>query len=140
MQREHWVNFKVFGTLILTLVFMFIVMAFVSRHIAGRRTGEHLMYYAIWACDNTDSLDNRLRARPDHLARLQELRDQGRLLTAGPLPAIDSEDPGTSGFTGSLIVAEFESLDAAETWAGADPYAAAGVYHRVDVRPFKKVF
>ena len=98
------------------------------------------MYYAICAYDRPDSLDSRLCARPDHLARLQELRDQGRLLTAGPFPAIDSEDPGPSGFSGSLIVAEFESLDEARAWAEADPYGAAGVYERVDVRPFKKVF
>lgn len=98
------------------------------------------MYYAICAYDNAGSLEKRLRARPDHVARLQVLRDAGRLLTAGPWPAIDSEDPGPSGFSGSLIVAEFESLDAARTWADSDPYVAAGVYERVDVRPFKKVF
>ena len=98
------------------------------------------MYYAICAHDSPGSLGDRLDVRPDHLARLQELRNAGRLLTAGPFPAIDSEDPGPSGFTGSLIVAEFESLDEARAWADADPYAAAGVYERVDVRPFKKVF
>lgn len=98
------------------------------------------MYYAIHALDTPDSLDARVRARPDHLARLQALRDSGRLLTAGPFPAIDSEDPGPSGFSGSLIIAEFDSLDAAREWADGDPYAAAGVYERVDVRPFKKVF
>ena len=98
------------------------------------------MYYAIHALDVPDSLDARLHARPDHLARLQALRDSGRLLTAGPFPMIDSEDPGASGFSGSLIIAEFDSLDAAREWADGDPYVAAGVYDRVDVRPFKKVF
>ena len=98
------------------------------------------MYYAICAYDRPDSLDSRLRARSDHLARLQELRDQGRLLTAGPFPAIDNADPGPSGFSGSLVVAEFESLESARAWADSDPYAAVDVYERVDVRPFKKVF
>lgn len=98
------------------------------------------MYYAICARDNPDSLEGRLGARPDHLARLQQLRDEGRLLTAGPLPAIDGEDPGPSGFSGSLVVAEFDSLDAARTWAGADPYVKADVYQTVDVWPFRKVF
>jgi len=98
------------------------------------------MYYMICAHDRPDSLGDRLDARPDHLARLQELRNAGRLLTAGPFPAIDSEDPGPAGFTGSLIVADFESLDNARAWADADPYATAGVYERVDIRPFKKVF
>lgn len=81
-----------------------------------------------------------MRARPAHVARLQELQDQGRLVLAGPNPAIDSEDPGTSGFSGSLIVANFSSLEAARTWAEADPYMAAGVYAQVTVKPFKQVF
>ena len=80
------------------------------------------------------------QARPAHLARLQALKDEGRLLLAGPCPAIDAEDPGPAGFTGSLIVAEFASLDAAQAWADADPYVAAGVYARVTVKPFRKVF
>lgn len=81
-----------------------------------------------------------MSVRPDHVARLQALRDEGRLLTAGPHPIIDSEDPGSNGFTGSLIVAEFESLEAAQTWAEADPYITAGVYEKVIVKPYKKVF
>lgn len=97
------------------------------------------MYYAILSEDLPDSLEHRLAARPAHLARLQELMAEGRLLLAGPHPAIDTEDPGPAGFTGSLVVAEFPSLEAAQAWAGADPYAAAGVYARVTVKPFKKV-
>ncbi|MEQ6970576.1 YciI family protein [Pectobacterium polaris] len=98
------------------------------------------MLYVIYAEDNADSLAKRLSVRPDHLVRLQALRDQGRLITAGPLPAIDSEDPGQAGFSGSVIIAEFTSLDEATTWANADPYIAAGVYKHVSVKPFKKVF
>ena len=98
------------------------------------------MLYAIIAEDVKDSLKNRLKARPDHLKRLTELQDQGRLILAGPHPAIDSEDPGEAGFTGSLVVAEFNSLDEAIAWAEADPYKAAGVYGNVIVKPFKKVF
>jgi len=97
------------------------------------------MFYVIRGTDVPGSLDTRQAARPAHLARLEQLRDQGRLLLAGPLPAIDAEDPGPAGFTGSLIVAEFDSLEAARTWADADPYLAAGVYASVDVQPFKKV-
>lgn len=97
------------------------------------------LYYAIVGEDVPNSLDKRLAARPDHLARLNLLKDEGRLLMAGPFPAIDSPDPGPAGFSGSLIVAEFASLDAAQTWADADPYLAAGVYARVVVKPFKKV-
>lgn len=96
-------------------------------------------YYAIVGEDVPDSLDKRLAARPDHLARLNQLKDEGRLLLAGPFPAIDSPDPGPAGFSGSLIVAAFDSLEAARTWAEADPYVAAGVYAKVAVRPFKKV-
>ncbi|WP_024326368.1 YciI family protein [Thioalkalivibrio sp. AKL19] len=98
------------------------------------------MLYMIQGEDAPDSLDARLAARPEHVARLQALRDDGRLVLAGPFPAIDSDDPGPAGFTGSLIVAEFPSLEAAREWADADPYVAAGVYSVVDVRPFKQVF
>ena len=97
------------------------------------------MYYAIISEDVADSLAKRQGARPAHLERLQQLRSEGRLLLAGPHPAIDSEEPGPAGFSGSLVVAEFPSLEAAETWAAADPYVAAGVYARVSVKPFKKV-
>ncbi len=96
------------------------------------------MWYAIYAEDLPDTLAKRLTARPAHLERLHALTEAGRLLLAGPLPAIDSPDPGPAGYAGSLIVAEFESLADAEAWAGADPYAAAGVYARVTVRPFRK--
>ncbi len=98
------------------------------------------MLYAIISEDITDSLQKRLSARPAHLQRLQELQDAGRLVLAGPHPAIDSDNPGEAGFTGSLVVAEFESLQAARQWADADPYIAAGVYAAVTVKPFKKVF
>ncbi len=98
------------------------------------------MYYAIIGFDSENSLEKRLQARPAHLERLQALQDKQRLLTAGPNPAIDSEDPGEAGFTGSLIIAEFDSLESAQAWADADPYVAAGVYARVEVKPYKKVF
>ncbi len=97
------------------------------------------MFYAIQGEDVPDSLERRLAARPAHLARLTELQNNGRLLLAGPFPAIDSNDPGPAGFSGSLIVAEFTSLQEAQSWADADPYVAAGVYARVSVKPFKKV-
>lgn len=97
------------------------------------------MWYAIISEDQADSLDRRLGARPAHLARLQALQDEGRLLLAGPHPAIDSDDPGSAGFTGSLVVAEFDSLEAAQAWAGADPYIDADVYAKVSVKPFRKV-
>lgn len=96
------------------------------------------LYYAIFAEDTPGSLEKRLSARPAHLERLQILQNEGRLLLAGPFPAIDSSDPGPAGFSGSLIVAQFDSLEAAKTWAGDDPFVAAGVYARVDVRPFRK--
>ena len=96
------------------------------------------MWYAIYALDNVDSLARRLAARPAHVERLNQLRDAGRLLLAGPFPAIDSEDPGPAGFSGSLIVAEFSDLAAAQAWADADPFVAAGVYRDVSVRPFRK--
>lgn len=97
------------------------------------------MLYAIISRDREDSLADRLQARPAHLERLKALRADGRLELAGPHPAIDSEDPGEAGFSGSLVVAEFPSLEAARAWADADPYVAAGVYNRVVVKPFKKV-
>ncbi|MGD8784363.1 MAG: YciI family protein [Thioalkalispiraceae bacterium] len=97
------------------------------------------MLYVITGTDNENSLDQRLSVRPEHLQRLQQLQDQGRLVMAGPFPAIDSEDPGTAGFTGSMIVAEFDSLEKAELWANSDPYIEAGVYHSVTVKPFKRV-
>jgi uncharacterized protein YciI len=98
------------------------------------------MLYAIFGQDIADSLQKRQAARPAHLARLQALQDEGRLLLAGPFPAVDAIDPGLAGFSGSLIVAEFSSLETAQKWADADPYIAAGVYAQVAVRPFKKVF
>ena len=95
------------------------------------------MWYAIISEDVKDSLALRKQARPDHLVRLNRLKDEGRLLIAGPHPAVDSEDPGEAGFSGSLVVAEFSSLDEAKAWADADPYVAAGVYASVTVKPFK---
>jgi hypothetical protein len=97
------------------------------------------MWYVIIGNDKKDSLAARLAARPEHLARLEALRDAGRLKLAGPFPAIDAVDPGPAGFSGSLIVAEFGSLAEAKEWADADPYIAAGVYSGVEVRPFKPV-
>ena len=97
------------------------------------------MWYAIEGFDGADVLPRRLTARPEHLARLAALRDEGRLLLAGPCPAIDAEDPGPAGFSGSIVIAEFGSLEDARAWADADPYVAAGVYRRVEVRPFRKV-
>ncbi|MBH2958829.1 YciI family protein [Serratia marcescens] len=98
------------------------------------------MLYLIYAQDVSNSLENRLAVRPAHLARLQALRDAGRLVVAGPNPAIDSNDPGAAGFTGSTVIAEFESLAEAQSWAQQDPYIAAGVYADVTVKPFKQVF
>ena len=97
------------------------------------------MWYAIIGEDNENSLEKRLTARPAHLERLQQLTEEKRLLVAGPNPAIDSEDPGTAGFTGSIIIAAFDSLDAARQWASEDPYVDAGVYKSVTIKPFKKV-
>ena len=97
------------------------------------------MFYAIIAEDNQNSLEKRLATRPAHLERLKLLQQQGRLLIAGPHPAIDSDDPGPAGFSGSLVVAEFDSLDSAQSWAQDDPYMQAGVYKNVSVKPFKKV-
>ena len=98
------------------------------------------MLYAIVGQDVADSLEKRLAVRPAHIARLQTLQEQGRLILAGPFPAVDAVDPAAAGFTGSLIVAEFSTLVEAETWAQADPYVTAGVYAHVTVKPFKKTF
>lgn len=97
------------------------------------------MLYAIIASDVANSLEKRLAARPAHIERLQQLKAEGRVVLAGPHPAIDSNDPGEAGFSGSLIIAEFDSLAAAQAWADADPYIAAGVYDKVVVKPFKQV-
>lgn len=96
------------------------------------------MWYAIVAEDNPNSLDKRLKARPEHLARLTALQNEGRLMLAGPFPAIDSDSPGTAGYSGSLIVAAFDNIEAAKNWANADPYIAANVYNHVVVKPFRK--
>ena len=97
------------------------------------------MLYAVISEDIDNSLEKRMTVRPAHLERLQQLKAAGRLILAGPHPTIDSEDPGTNGYTGSLIIAEFESLTSAQQWADADPYTEAGVYKKVTVKPFKKV-
>jgi uncharacterized protein YciI len=97
------------------------------------------MLYAILGTDVAGSLEKRLAVRARHLERLQQLQNEGRLVLAGPLPAVDSADPGPAGFTGSLIVAEFDSLEAARAWAEADPYVKNGVYERVEIKPFRKV-
>lgn len=97
------------------------------------------MYYAIISEDVEDSLPLRSSARPAHIARLKALRDEGRLLVAGPHPALDTPEPGEAGFTGSLVIAEFDSLESAQSWADADPYVDAGVYQQVTVKPFKAV-
>ena len=98
------------------------------------------MLYSIVGQDVENSLESRLAVRPAHLKRLQLLRDEGRLVLAGPNPAIDSNDPGSAGFSGSVVIAEFASLEDAQTWANDDPYVAAGVYQNVAVKPFKQVF
>lgn len=97
------------------------------------------MFYVIFSEDVPNSLSKRLSVREHHIARLKQLQDEGRLLVAGPCPAIDSENPGDAGFTGSVVIAEFSSLDSAKTWADSDPYIAAGVYQKVIVKPYKKV-
>ena len=97
------------------------------------------MYYLIYSEDVENSLPLRKQARPDHIARLNALKDEGRVLVAGPCPAIDAEDPDEAGFTGSMVVAEFEDLATAQAWANADPYVAAGVYKSSVVKPYKKV-
>ncbi len=96
------------------------------------------MLYAFYCEDNPDSLAGRKQARPDHLKRLKLLQKQGRLILAGPCPAVDSNEPGEAGFTGSVVIAEFDDLAAAQAWADADPYFAAGVYKKVTVKPFIK--
>lgn len=98
------------------------------------------MWYVIFSQDVENSLEKRASVRPAHLARLQTLQDEGRLLTAGPMPAIDSDNPGEAGFTGSTVIAKFNSLADAQAWADTDPYIDAGVYKTVIVKPFKKVF
>ncbi|MFC0679234.1 YciI family protein [Lysobacter korlensis] len=97
------------------------------------------MWYVIEGYDGESVLERRLEARPAHVERLIALRDEGRLLVAGPCPAVDAEDPGPAGFSGSVVIAEFDSLESARTWAAADPYVSAGVYTRVEVRPFRRV-
>ncbi len=97
------------------------------------------MWYVIFSTDVDNSLPLRQSVRPEHLTRLEQLKKEGRLLTAGPMPAIDAEDPGTAGFTGSTVIADFDSLEQAQAWADADPYIEAGVYANVIVKPFKKV-
>lgn len=97
------------------------------------------MWYAIIGEDNENSLEKRLAARPAHIERLKQLTQENRLLVSGPNPAIDSEDPGEAGFTGSIIIAQFDSQEQAQQWASEDPYIAAGVYNKVTVKPFKKV-
>ena len=98
------------------------------------------MLYAIISEDVADSLPKRKVARPDHIARLEQMQAQGKVIIGGPLPAVDDEDPGEAGFTGSLLVAEFDSLEEAEAWAQEDPYVKAGVYANSIVKPFKRVF
>lgn len=98
-----------------------------------------MMLYVINGEDVPNSLEERVAVRPEHLKRIQALQEAGRLILAGPYPAIDSQNPGTAGFSGSLIVAEFESLEAAQAWADTDPYVSAGIYRKVTVKPFKKV-
>lgn len=98
------------------------------------------MLYLIYAEDVADSLEKRVSARPAHIERLQKLHDEGRVVVAGPTPAIDSADPGAAGMSGSMLVVEFETLQDAKAWADADPYVAAGVYKSVTVKPFKRVF
>ena len=98
------------------------------------------MWYTIIGIDVSNSLEKRMAARPAHLARLQAMQDEGRLLLAGPFPAVDAIDPGAAGYAGSMIVAEFSSLHAARQWADADPYAVSGVFQQITVQPFRKVF
>ncbi|CAM3633590.1 YciI family protein [Rahnella bruchi] len=98
------------------------------------------MLYVIYSEDVSDSLEKRAAARPAHIERLKKLQEQGRVLIGGPTPAIDSEDPGSAGMTGSVLIVEFETLEDAKVWADADPYVAGGVYKAVTVKPFKRVF
>ena len=99
-----------------------------------------MMWYVVHSQDNPNSLEKRLKARPDHIERLTTLLNQGRLMVAGPLPAIDNEEPGPNGYEGSLVIAEFDSLEDAKEWAQNDPYVIHGVYCSFSVQPFKKVF
>ena len=106
---------------------------------ASQETGELVLLFVIFSEDVEDSGPLRAGARPDHLQRLNDLKDDGRLLVAGPCPAIESDEPGPAGFTGSVVIAEFDSLEQARAWADADPYVDAGVYEKVVVKPFKLV-
>lgn len=106
---------------------------------ADRKFRIRTVYYVIFSEDVDDSLSRRQGARPRHLERLERLRDEGRLLVAGPCPAVDSDDPGPAGFSASVVIAEFDSLDSARAWADSDPYVEAGVYRAVTVKPFKAV-
>ena len=110
-----------------------------ARKLRSSNHGQSNMWYVIYSHDRPDSLPARQGARDEHVARLQDLLQEGRLLLAGPRPAIDCEDPGPAGFQGSLVVAAFDTLDAAQAWADADPYVAAGVYESVEVSPFRRV-
>lgn len=101
---------------------------------------ETTVLYVIYAQDHAETLEKRNSVRLAHLARLQILKDEGRLIIAGPMPNVDSEDPGQAGYAGSVVIAEFASIEAAESWAQDDPYVAAGIYANVTVRPFKRVF
>ena len=127
----------------INIVFIFTLQSIVLSHNVNdtlKRLRSFTVLYVIYSEDVADSLEKRQSVRPAHLARLQLLQDEGRLVTAGPMPAVDSNDPGAAGFSGSTVIAEFESLEAAQAWADADPYVAAGVYAKVTVRPYKKVF
>ena len=153
---DTWVNVKVWGITVIQIL-LFVCTGFVLYRFLPQEPAESLpqdvgpstpppatkdektMFYALIGEDVPGTLDKRLAARSDHLARLQQLKDQGRLLLAGPFPSVDSNDPGPAGFTGSLIVAEFASLADAQAFAVSDPYVAAGVYANVTVKPFKKV-
>src|SRR5690554_6246609 len=115
------------------------IQSFVPAARSGPALQDDSMFYVLIGEDAPDSLSARMAARPDHLARLEALRDEGRLLVAGPMPAIDSPDPGPAGFSGSLVIAEFGSLAEAEAWLAQDPYVLQGVFARTSVRPYKKV-
>ena len=138
--QDFWVDFKVFGSLGMTVIFLVAQGVYLSRHLHDDPSTSKPridMLYAIIASDVANSLEKRLAARPAHIERLQQLKAEGRVVLAGH-PAIDSNDPGEAGFS-SLIVAEFASLAEAQAWADADPYIAAGVYDKVVVKPFKQV-